>query len=117
METILQRLTELDEVSGVILVGKDGLIVSGTLHSEDEEMIGALSATAFGSLSSYTRQINQGEIRHAIIETQQGTIQMAEVGDLILVVTTQQTRSPNLGRVRLEMKKACRQILPLVTSQ
>ncbi len=117
MDAILQRLTELDEVSGVILVGKDGLIVSGTLHTEDEEMIGALSATAFGSLSTYTKQVNQGEIRHAIIETHDGTIQMAEVGDLILVVTTQQSRSLNLGRVRLEMKKVCRQILPLVTSQ
>ena len=29
METILQRLTDLDDVSGAILVGKDGLIVTG----------------------------------------------------------------------------------------
>ena len=36
METILQRLTDLDDVSGAILVGKDGLIVTGTLHSEEE---------------------------------------------------------------------------------
>ncbi len=49
METILQRLTELDDVAGAILVGKDGLIVTGTLHSEDEEVIGAMSAAAFGS--------------------------------------------------------------------
>ena len=41
MDTILQRLTDLDEISGAILIGKDGLIVSGALHSEDEEMLGA----------------------------------------------------------------------------
>lgn len=115
MDAILQRLTELDEVSGVILVGKDGLIVSGTLHSEDEEMIGAMSAAAFGSMSNFTKQMNSGEVRHAIIETQNGSIQMAEVGDLILVVTIGR-KAFNEGRVRLEMKKACRQILPLVTS-
>ena len=52
METILQRLTDLDDVDGAIIVGKDGLIVSGTLHSEDEEVIGAMSAAAFGSTTN-----------------------------------------------------------------
>ncbi|MBA2288670.1 MAG: roadblock/LC7 domain-containing protein [Ktedonobacteraceae bacterium] len=114
MDAILQRLTELDDVSGAILVGKDGLIVTGTLHSEDEEVIGAMSAAAFGSISNYAQQINQGEIRHTSIETQISTIQLAEVSDLILIVTTRHTA--NLGRVRVEMKKVCRQLLPLVTA-
>lgn len=112
METVLQRLTELDEVYNAILVGKDGLIVSGILRSEDEEMIGAMSAASFGSITNYTSQINSGETRHVILETRNGTIQMEEAGDLILVVVTQ--RTGNLGRVRLEMKKACRQLLQLV---
>jgi uncharacterized protein len=114
METILQRLTELDDVAGAILVGKDGLIVTGTLHSEDEEVIGAMSAAAFGSIANFIAQMNSGDMRHVIIETEQGTTQFEEVGDLILVVTTQMPS--NLGRVRLEMKKACRQILQLVAS-
>lgn len=114
METILQRLTDLDEVYDAILVGKDGLIVSGILHSEDEEVIGAMSAAAFGSITSYTQQINSGETRHVMLETKNGTIQMQEAGDLILVVTTHGTG--NLGRVRLEMKKACRQLVQLVAS-
>ena len=114
METILQRLTDLDEVIGAILVGKDGLIVTGALHSEDEEVLGAMSAAIFGSIASYTTQINNGETRHVIVETDTGTVQLTEVGDLILVVTTQ-TRS-NPGRVRLEMKKAARQLSQLVGS-
>jgi uncharacterized protein len=114
VETILQRLTELDDVSGAILVGKDGLIVTGTLHSEDEEVIGAMSAAAFGSITNYIVQMNSGTMNHVIIETQSGTIQFEEVGDLLLVVTTQ--ASMNLGRVRIEMKKACRQIMQLVAS-
>jgi predicted regulator of Ras-like GTPase activity (Roadblock/LC7/MglB family) len=114
VETILQRLTDLDEVYDAILVGKDGLIVSGILHSEDEEVIGAMSAAAFGSITSYTQQINSGETRHVMLETKNGTIQMQEAGDLILVVTTHGTG--NLGRVRLEMKKACRQLQQLVAS-
>jgi predicted regulator of Ras-like GTPase activity (Roadblock/LC7/MglB family) len=114
VETILQRLTDLDEISGAILIGKDGLIVSGALHSEDEEMLGAMSAAVFGSIANFTDQLNNGEMHHVIIETYNGTIQLAEVGDLILVVTT--NTATNLGRVRLEMKKASRQITQLVAA-
>jgi predicted regulator of Ras-like GTPase activity (Roadblock/LC7/MglB family) len=114
VETILQRLTDLDDIIGAIIVGKDGLIVTGTLHSEDEEVIGAMSAAAFGSMASFIAQMNNSSIHHVIIETENGIIQLEEVGDLILVVTTQ--APSNLGRVRLEMKKACRQISQLVAS-
>ncbi len=114
METILQRLTELDEISGVLLIGKDGLIVSGALHNEDEEMLGAMSAAIFGSIANYTTQINNGEMHHVIIETYSGTVHLEEVGDLILVVTTR--TSINLGRVRLEMKKASRQLTQQVAA-
>ena len=114
METILQRLTDLDEITGAILVGKDGLIVSGALHSDDEEMLGAMSAAVFGSVANYTTQINNGNLRHVIIETSSGTVQFAEVGDLILVVTT--STSTNLGRVRLEIKKASRQLSQAVAA-
>ncbi|HET9918960.1 MAG TPA: roadblock/LC7 domain-containing protein [Ktedonobacteraceae bacterium] len=114
METILQRLADLDNVIGTVLVSKEGLIVAGTLHSEDEEVIGAMSAAAFGSITDYTQQINSGEMRHVIIETQNGVVQLAEVGDFILVVTTQS--HSNLGRVRIEMKKVCKQIAQMVAS-
>jgi predicted regulator of Ras-like GTPase activity (Roadblock/LC7/MglB family) len=114
VETILQRLTDLDEISGAILIGKDGLIVSGALHSEDEEMLGAMSAAVFGSIANFTDQINSGEMHHVIIEAHGGTIQLTEVGDLILVVTTH--TSSNLGRVRIEMKKASRQLSQLVAA-
>ena len=115
METILQRLTDLDEILNAILVGKDGLIVAGIMKSEDEEMVGALSAAAFGSITTFANQINAGGLRHVIIETKTGTIQMEEAGDLILIVTTR-NMTGNLGRIRFEMKKVCRQVTQLVAS-
>src|SRR5215472_991001 len=114
METILQRLTNLDEILNAILVGKDGLIVAGIMKSDDEEMVGALSAAAFGSINTFTEQIHTGNMTHVIIETKTGTIQMEEAGDLILIVTTRSLN--NLGRVRIEMKKVCRQVTQLVAS-
>jgi len=114
VETILQRLTDLDAVIGAVLVGKDGLIVAGALHSDDEEVLGAMSAAVIDSINHYTTQINSGAMRHVIIETQTGMVQLAEVGDLILVVTSNTTG--NLGRIRLEMQKTCRQLTQLVAS-
>lgn len=114
METILQRLTDLDEVQNALLVGKDGLIVAGTMHSEDDEMVGAMSAAAFGSITSYTAKINHGDAHHVVIETSKGTIQVEEAGDLILIATTRS--GGNTGRVRLEMKKVCRQVARMVAS-
>lgn len=114
MESILQRLAELSEIATAILIGKDGLIVSGTVQNDEEEMLGATSAAAFGSIATFADQTNSGEVRHAIIETEKGTIQFAEVGELILVVTTNGTG--NMGRVRLEMKKACKQLGELVAA-
>jgi hypothetical protein len=114
VETILQRLTELDEVHNAILMGKDGLIVAGILRSEDEEMVSALSATAFGSISHYTSQINAGEARRVMIETKNGMVYLQEAGDLILMVIA--TSIGNPGRVLLEMKKACQQLLQKISS-
>jgi predicted regulator of Ras-like GTPase activity (Roadblock/LC7/MglB family) len=114
MDHILQRLAELDEIASAVLIGKDGLIVSGALQNEDEEMLGALSATAFSSLADFAAQVSKSSVRYAMIETDRGTLQFAEVGDLILVVTTH--GSGNLGRVRTEMKRTCRQLNELVAA-
>lgn len=114
MDSILQRLAELNEIISAILIGKDGLIVAGAMQNDEEEMLGAISAAAFGSISTFTNQANNGETRHAIIETEKGTVQFAEVGELILVVNTRGIG--NIGRVRLEMKKACQQLADLVAA-
>ncbi len=114
MDSILQRLTELDEIASAILIGKDGLIVAGALQSEDEEMLSATSAALFGSLAEFAMQSRGSTMRHAIIETEKGTIQFAEVGELILIVLT--NTIGNLGRVRMEMKKACHKLGELVAA-
>lgn len=114
MDSILQRLTELDEIINAILIGKDGLIVAGALQSEDDEVLGAMSAAVLGSIAEFTSSTNRGSMRHAIIETDKGTIQFGEVGDMVLVVITNITG--NIGRVRAEIKKACQQLGELVAA-
>lgn len=114
MDSILQRLTELDEIINAILIGKDGLIVAGALQGDDDEVLGAMSAAVLGSIAEFTSATNRGSMRHAILETEKGTIQFSEVGDMVLVVITNITG--NIGRVRSEMKKACQQLGELVAA-
>ena len=105
MDTILQRIAEIAGVTRAILVGKDGLIVAGAMDSsDDEEMLAAMAAACFSAITHYSQEIGTGEMRQAIIESAHGTLHLTEVGDLILVVSTQ----PNvhLGRIRLEMLHA-----------
>jgi predicted regulator of Ras-like GTPase activity (Roadblock/LC7/MglB family) len=114
VETVLQRLVDLDEITSTLIIGKDGLVVAGALPGDEEDMLSAMTAAVFGSIASFTEQTNHGETRHVIIETEKGTIQFAEAGDLILVVTTQ--GATNAGRVKIEMKRACKQLAELVTT-
>ena len=114
MDTILQRLTDLDEITGALIIGKDGLIVAGALPGDDEDMLGAMSAAVFGSIANFTPQAVHGDTQHVIIETDTGTVQFAGVGELILVVTT--STGSNNGRVRLEMKKAGQKLAELVAA-
>ncbi len=105
METILQRIAEIEGVTRAILVGKDGLIVAGTTDGgDDEEVLAAMAAACFSAITHYSQEIGTGEMRQAIIESAHGTLHLTEVGDLILVVSTQP--DIHLGRIRLEMRRA-----------
>jgi predicted regulator of Ras-like GTPase activity (Roadblock/LC7/MglB family) len=84
------------------------------LQSDDEEVLSAMAAALVGSIADFTAQTGNSEMRHAIIETEKGTIQFAEVGDLILIVKTNGTG--NLGRVRTEMKRTSRRLSELVAT-
>jgi predicted regulator of Ras-like GTPase activity (Roadblock/LC7/MglB family) len=100
VDTILQRLFEIDGVTGAILVGKDGLVVASTLEGEEEEFLGAMAAACYDASTRYIGQLGMGEVRHFIFETPGGTIQIADAGDLLIVVRS--NSHANIGRIRVE---------------
>jgi predicted regulator of Ras-like GTPase activity (Roadblock/LC7/MglB family) len=100
VETILQRLLEIDGVTGALLVGKDGLVVASTLDGEDEEFLGAMAAAGYDAASRYIGQLAMGDVRHTIFETPGGVIQVSDAGDLLIVVRS--TSQSNIGRIRIE---------------
>jgi predicted regulator of Ras-like GTPase activity (Roadblock/LC7/MglB family) len=115
VETLLGPLLEIEGVSGALLVGKDGLLIAGKAYDHDTEMIGAMAAACLGSLNRYTEQIGHKAVRHAIIETPQGSIQVREISaDTLLVVLS--TSTANLGRVRLDMARVAQRVRERVSS-
>ncbi len=100
METILQRLMDIEGVTGALLVGKDGLVVASTMEGDDEEFLAAMAAACFDAATRYIGQLEMGEVRHATFETVGGTVQVSDGGDLLIVVRS--TYHANIGRIRME---------------
>jgi len=100
VETVLQRLLEIDGVTGALLVGKDGLVVASTLEGEEEEFLGAMAAACYDASARYIGQLGMGDVRHFIFETPSGTIQISDAGELLLVVRS--NSRANIGRIRVE---------------
>jgi predicted regulator of Ras-like GTPase activity (Roadblock/LC7/MglB family) len=109
METILQRIAEIEGVIQAILVGKDGLVVAGsTTGNEEEEVLAAMAAACFSAITHYSQEIGTGEMRQAVIQSAHGTLHLHEIDDLILVVST--TPQVNLGRIRFEIARASQRL-------
>jgi hypothetical protein len=104
METVLQRLMEIEGVTGTLLVGKDGLVVASTMEGDDEEFLAAMAAACYDASVRYIDQLGMGEVRHAMFETRGGTIQITDAGELLLVVRS--TYQANIGRIRMESGQA-----------
>lgn len=114
MRKVVDELVRVEGVIGSLIVGKDGLVVASTLgDAEDGEILGAMSAAVYGEINKSTRRIGVGNLVDAIIDAQDGSILLLEARDLLLVVITQ--RVVNLGLVKLEMRRAAKRIVDVVT--
>ena len=114
MEQILARLMEIEGVTGVLLVGKDGLVVASAMEGEDEEFLAAMAAACYDATGRYIDQLGMGEVRYALYETPGGTIQVTDGGDLLIVVRS--TYAANIGRVRMESGQAALRLSEQIAS-
>jgi len=105
-------VTDLDEITRPNNCGKDGYDRErGAAISDDEEMLGAMSRLILAQLPILHPK-KQMVKSPCIIETSSGTVQLQKWADSYFVVTT---RPPQiLDCVRIEIKKACRQLIQAV---
>lgn len=104
LDTTLRRLVEIEGVNGALFAGKDGLVVASTLEGEDEEVLGAIAAAAFDASGRYIEQLGMGAVRYILFETPAGTVQVADAGEMLVVVRS--TNRAGTGRIRLELTRA-----------
>ena len=107
MAKYFEELVKLDGVIGGLLVGRDGLVVQSLMiEEEDAEILGAMAASTFDTVARTTERLGIGKLNDAIVGAAEGSLQMREAGDLVLVVICQPPY--NVGEVRLAMAKAAR---------
>ncbi len=107
MARIFDELVKVEGVIGGLLVGKDGLVVSSLMiDEEDAEILGAMAASTFDNVARTAERLGIGRLNDAIVGASEGSLQMREAGELVLVVICQQPY--NVGEVRLAMSRAAR---------
>ncbi len=114
METILERLMAIDGVTGVLLVGKDGLVTASTMPSDEEELVGAMAAAVYDATSRYIDQLGGGETRHSIFETPGGILQVTDGGEVLIVVRAASAAS--MGRIRVEALRSAQRLAEQIGS-
>ncbi len=108
METFLRQLYDIEGVSGVALIGTDGLTFASLMDDPRAEAHAAHAAAAFDTLVRYTRQLAVGGLRQVIVEAANAVIALTEAGDLIVVVEA--APSVNQGRLKLESARVARAV-------
>ncbi|NOZ77009.1 MAG: hypothetical protein GXO65_04915 [Euryarchaeota archaeon] len=109
IERILADLEKIAGVTGVLVTGRDGLIIASEVSGDtDAEALGALATTVYTTSENSMKELNKGSTNQVIIEGDEGKILMVLAGEAILVVLTEPT--VNLGYLRMEMKKSVSRI-------
>jgi predicted regulator of Ras-like GTPase activity (Roadblock/LC7/MglB family) len=104
----------IEGVTGVLLVGKDGLVTASTMGRDDEELVGAMAAATYDATNRYIEQLGSGEIRSAIFETPGGIVQVTDGGELLIVVRA--ASAACLGRIRVEALRAAQHLAEQIGS-
>ncbi len=109
MQRILSELNKIPGVVGSLVTGKDGLpIASAVPEDVNVDVVSAMAAAIIGTSERSTSEIGQGELEQVMIEGKNGKTLVMDVGNGVLVVLT--TPDINLGLIRLDMKRAARDL-------
>jgi len=110
---ILNTLVDLQGVTAISLIGRDGFVIESASHSEiDLDALGAVVSTGFGSSEIMASELNLGTINQTMIECDEGKILMADCGDAILAVITDETAI--IGSIRHYVGKVISELAAII---
>jgi len=102
MEEILARLNNIPSVSGVILVGEDGMIIAKALKEElNSEVIGASVARVYSTILGAVEELKWDSVNAFLIEGTELKFLVKSLPPLIVVIMKDLSQ---LGLIRLEIE-------------
>ncbi|MFX0133300.1 MAG: roadblock/LC7 domain-containing protein [Candidatus Hodarchaeota archaeon] len=112
-QKILNTIIDLQGVIAVSLIGRDGFVIESASHSEiDLDALGAVASTGFGSSEVMASELNLGTINQTIVECDEGKILMADCGDAILAVVTNEEAI--IGSIRHNIRKVVNELTAII---
>ncbi len=115
-ENVFADLMNIEGVNGVLIVGKDGLLIEHLLNdkSVDPEAVGAMVSTVYGSGKTVAGEVlKTDDVDMVSIETPRGKIIAIEAGDdAILGLVANNT--VNLGLIRVYLKRAAEKVAKML---
>lgn len=105
MEEVLDILSQVPGVQGVLIIGRDGLVISKNLRNDlDADYLGAALAEFFTSADVITNEKSRlGLVDIISLEAEQGKYFLISINELTFLAVLTQSRV-NLGLIRSEMK-------------
>lgn len=106
IESHLQNLSKVDGVTGVLLISQQGELAGSLMEGKDDA--GLIAGLVQGSLSSGSRiadSLGKSPLKQSYVEFENSsiTLDLLKDGSTIVVIAS---RGANLGRIRLEIRKA-----------
>lgn len=105
LDNTMQTLAKVPGVRGVVVAGRDGLLLRSTLAEAPSEALSALGATAYGTAEG-TAQVLAGmaSLQQMIIEGTDGSAYLAVAGDYLVMMLA--GTQANAGMIQLELRRA-----------
>lgn len=87
LDQLLAALSQVNGVTGGLVVGRDGLVIAQVLSpDQDKDLIGAIASAIFLHVDAQTRKIGHEGLRQAILETASGVLLLREIEVGVLVL-------------------------------
>ena len=111
---ILNSLLELQGVSAVTVIGRDGFVIESASASDiDLDALGSVVSTGYGSSEVMAKEMTLGKIGQIMIECDNGKILVADCGDsAVLAIIT--NANAVIGNIRHNVTKMVKDLAAVI---
>ena len=102
---LLQGMQKIGDISGSIVVSRDGLVIASNITKIDADTFAAMSAAMEGAAETAASELKQGELKQIIVDADNGKLITLSAGKKALLVVLAKPEI-NLGLVLLELGRA-----------